>query len=304
MQIQFDPRDRDACANVLAAIAALQPDLSFGNLGNAPTPTAGTAAEPVGSTPAPTSAGAAVDDSEPDAATAFGGTGNAAPPAPPASPAEAPAAATTPTPDTVASPPATPAPAAPSSGDVELDADGLPWDARIHSGPDDKRPKNADGRWRRKRNTSDETVAEVEAELRKVMGAPAPTPAAAETTPPAPPAAAAPAESAPAAPAPTAAPAPPQPTPDAAGTASGPAAAETANSAPPSPPPAPPAAAAPASNFAELMKKVTARQTAGTLTVADTKAAAEALGLTGVADLLKRPDLIEAFEQALPPEAA
>lgn len=271
MQISFDPRDRDSCTSVLAVIAALHPELDTSvHISGSVETIELTAADAELIDPS--------DDSEPDAATAFGGTGNAAPPAPPTAAAPPPAAE--PSGESAAASP-------PANSDVELDADGLPWDARIHSGPEDKRPKNADGRWRRKRNTSDETVAEVEAELRKVMGAPAPTPAAAETTPPAPPAAAAPAESAPAAAAPTPAPVPAPPTPGDAVTASGPANAETAVSAP-------------SANFAELMKKVTARQTAGTLTVADTKAAAEALGLTGVADLLKRPDLIEAFEASLP----
>lgn len=307
MQISFDPRDRAACTGVLAAIFALHGELPEMAIA-APTPvTPETETRQV-----PISEGAVVlapeptGDEQPDPAAAFG-TGNA----PSALPAAPPAAATPPSPEPVASPPISSAPAAPSSG-VELDADGLPWDGRIHSGPDDKKPKNADGRWRRKRGVGDAEVERVTAELRQVMGAPAPapTPAAAPTPPPAPPVAADPAPPAPVAQAPTAAPTPPPPTPADASTGFGQAVAETAASAPPAPPVAatppvaPPAAPAPAANFAELMKRITARQTAGTLTVTDTKVAAEALGLSGVADLLKRPDLIEAFEAALPQAAA
>lgn len=64
---------------------------------------------------------------------------------------------------TVAAPEAaqTPAPG------VDLDADGLPWDGRIHAST---RAKNADGRWRGKRGIDDATVASVSAELRAVMG--------------------------------------------------------------------------------------------------------------------------------------
>ena len=286
MQIQFDPRDRDSCANVLAVIATMHGtefvnddiDALETSAGNAPAATA---------TPPPVPAPVASPNGEPDAETAFGGNGT-------------PAAAPSSTSDSAAvAAPASP-PAPPPSG-VELDADGLPWDARIHSGPEDTKPKNADGRWRAKRGMGDKAdyVKEVEAELRQVMGAtapaPSPTPAAAEQTPPPPPPAADSPEPAPAE-APTPVPPAPAPTPPAADTGSGPAVATPADSPPPP--------AAPTGNpFAELMRKITARQTAGTLTVADTKTAAEALGLTGVADLLKRPDLIEAFEAALPGEA-
>lgn len=295
MQISFDPRDRGASASVLAIVLALHPDIE--------------SLFPVPAVPGPVfesadpTAASEFPDEQPDPAAAFG-AGN---PAPSVSPVAPTAAATPPSPEPVASPPIPSAPVAPSSG-VELDADGLPWDARIHSGPTDSKPKNADGRWRRKRGVDDATVAAVTAELRQVMGAPvappAPTPAAAPTppppaidagtsvtAPPAPPVAVDPAPPAPVAPAPTAAPTPPPPTPVAAVTGYGQAVAETAASAPPT-------------TFAELMKRITARQTAGTLSVGDTKATAEALGLTGVADLLKRPDLIEAYFAALPAEAA
>ena len=98
--------------------------------------------------------------------------------------------------------PAAPAPTAhaahstPASG-VEVDKHGLPWDGRIHAGT---KRKNADGSWTAKRGVDPALVAQVEAELRQVMGAPAaaplaqgvapvPTPvsvAASTTVPPAP----------------------------------------------------------------------------------------------------------------------
>lgn len=61
------------------------------------------------------------------------------------------------------------------AGGVDLDADGLPWDHRIHSS---SKEKNKDGRWRAKRNLNDEgLVKRIEAELRATMAIPAPLPA-------------------------------------------------------------------------------------------------------------------------------
>lgn len=97
------------------------------------------------------------------------------PPAPPLEVAEA-----APTAHVVLS---NPAPA------VELDADGLPWDARIHS---EARSKVVAGTWKYKRGVDPRVVEQVEAELRGVMGLPAPAPAenaAASVTLSAPPAA-------------------------------------------------------------------------------------------------------------------
>lgn len=77
-------------------------------------------------------------------------------------------------------PPAASAPvAAHTSGAVELDKSGLPWDARIHSDAAEKLSQK--GLWKRKRGVSDELVAQVEAELRLAMSggaAPAPAPVA------------------------------------------------------------------------------------------------------------------------------
>lgn len=53
---------------------------------------------------------------------------------------------------------------------VDLDKHGLPWDNRIHA---ESKAKIADGTWRKKRNVDPGLVAQVEAELRQLMGAPA-----------------------------------------------------------------------------------------------------------------------------------
>ena len=63
----------------------------------------------------------------------------------------------------------TAAPTTPAGG-VDLDKNGLPWDARIHAGT---KNKNQDGSWKAKRGVDDSTVAQVTAELRALMGAPA-----------------------------------------------------------------------------------------------------------------------------------
>lgn len=315
MQIQFDPRDGNACAGVLAVIAALHPSLvatdnGEGVLSNVPdkladTTDAAQAFEAPAAPPAPPAVPTGdADDSDDEPATPAvpvqapgdepdeGEQGNA-PPAPPVSPADTPAAATTPTPAPAASPQPTAAPAG-----VETDKNGLPWDERIHSGPKDKRPKNADGSWRKKRGVDDALAEQVEAELRQVMGA------SGNQAPAAPNAAASP-EPAPA-PAPTAAPAAPPPTPADAGTASGPVAATTADNVPAPPVAAPPAepAASGELTFPELMRKITALQSSGTLTVQATNEIAVSLGLTGVRDLIHRPDLIASFAALLPEQAA
>ena len=54
----------------------------------------------------------------------------------------------------------------------ELDASGLPWDARIHAA---SKARVSNGTWRRKRNVSDVEAAPVEAELRAKLTAPIPT---------------------------------------------------------------------------------------------------------------------------------
>ena len=59
------------------------------------------------------------------------------------------------------------------TGNADLDANGLPWDSRIHSRG---KSKNADGTWRYMRGIQDVVVQKVESELRQALGAPpAPT---------------------------------------------------------------------------------------------------------------------------------
>lgn len=196
-------------------------------------------------------------------------------------------------PAAVASPAVPPPPAgitaSPAPSGVDVDADGLPWDARIHSS---NHAKVADGTWRKKRGVADELVALVTAELRQAMAAPArPEPMFTED---------APGES--------------DPGVDAATAFSG-AAATPVASAPPPPPPAaavpppPPApaapvaeapAAAPVAPFPALMRRITAGQTAGLLTIGTTTEIAQSLGLSGIRDLMARPDLIPSFEALLP----
>lgn len=179
--------------------------------------------------------------------------------------------------------------AAPAGGSVELDATGLPWDARIHS---EKKSKNADGSWRGRRGVPPQTITAVREELRRALGAPAaapPPPAAnAGNAPPAPPAADAGPSSAPASVAPPAAP-PPS---DAAPAVPPAPAAPT----PPASDPTPSAPLAPAAEFARVMRKVTEAQTAGRITADLTTGAVQATGLTALRDLLARPDLIPSFE--------
>lgn len=91
------------------------------------------------------------------------------------------------------------APATDTNSELVLDKRGLPWDSRINS--DAKERLNTKGEWKRRKNISDELVAQVEAELRAGLAvgtteAPATQVEAAAPvveTPPAPPAPPAPA---------------------------------------------------------------------------------------------------------------
>lgn len=59
-----------------------------------------------------------------------------------------------------------------SPAGVELDADGLPWDQRIHAGSKGK--NKGDGRWTARRGLNDPAlIARVQAELRQALAAPA-----------------------------------------------------------------------------------------------------------------------------------
>jgi len=139
--------------------------------------------------------------------------------APVATPVPAPAALPMPNPQ--ASPgsamPTTAAPenedddqGAPAADATGVDADGLPWDERIHA---PSKGQNKDGTWRKKKKLEDAFVAGVEAELRAGTTAPvapgAPAMPAAPTPSPMPQVNQQPAPAAPGAPAMPAAPTPP-----------------------------------------------------------------------------------------------
>lgn len=215
----------------------------------------------------PPGAGEAPMTADPAAVFTSGATpAPVAPPAMPGTPTPSPATVAPSAPiaaGPVGSPvPQAPAPVASASG-VELDADGLPWDQRIHaSGENGAKPKNADGRWRKKRGLNDASlVAAVQAELRATLAAPAVppgTPPAVAPTPPAPPVA---------------------------------------------PPPAPPAPAvvpqAPAvpqgadpQTFEALMPRITAAVMAGTLPQTALLGACNAYGVATIPLLQTRPDLV------------
>lgn len=81
--------------------------------------------------------------------------------------------------------PDAPAPAsAPATGDVELDINGVPWDARIHS---TSKKKTKGGIWRRGRGVDDATFTNVMVELKAQTGVPTPHAPVMTPTPPTPP---------------------------------------------------------------------------------------------------------------------
>jgi hypothetical protein len=82
--------------------------------------------------------------------------------------------------DTVSPAPAGFTPPVMAVGGPLYDADGLPWDGRIHSS---SKALLVDGKWRQRRNTDPAVVAAVTAELRAALGAPA-APAVVEAVPP------------------------------------------------------------------------------------------------------------------------
>lgn len=99
-----------------------------------------------------------------EAAAAFGG----AAPLAVSTPAIAAAFTVAPPPPVNTAPITTTPGAVSSAAGVDLDAKGLPWDSRIHA---ESKGKIADGTWRKKRNLDPAMLAQVEAELRQVMGA-------------------------------------------------------------------------------------------------------------------------------------
>jgi len=142
--------------------------------------------------------------------TSTGGGTPVAPVSPPNAPSSAaptPSAPSLPTPPTSTTSPddddeGDDGPAAPDA--PETDSAGLRWDERIHAG---NKATKADGTWKRRRNVSDELVAQVEQELRG--GAAPPPPAATTPTAPMPAPVAAPAPAPAPVPQPIAAPTPP-----------------------------------------------------------------------------------------------
>lgn len=82
-------------------------------------------------------------------------------PTPPAAPPTPPAAPAPPAPPVAPTPPAG---VTSTPGAIELDAAGLPWDARIHSGG---RTKKANGQWVARKGVDAGIVAQVTAELRQ-----------------------------------------------------------------------------------------------------------------------------------------
>ena len=159
---------------------------------------------------------------------------------------------------------------------VELDKNGLPWDARIHA---ESKAKIADGSWRRKRGVEDTLVATVEAELRQVMGAPvavAGVPAA-----------------------PLAAPIVTTPAPAAPAGASSPTITASPVVAPPPPaPPAPPAADA-RQVFVQLVGRSAAAMAAGKLTQQEVTDCCTAAGVPMLPLLANRLDLVPGVAAAI-----
>lgn len=211
-----------------------------------------------------------------EAAAAFGGQQGAAPLAasiPPTAPAStvaqsapAPTAPTTTTPGPVS----LAAGAAPAG--VELDKHGLPWDNRIHA---ESKAKIADGSWRKKRGVDPALVAQVEAELRQVMGAPS-SPLVASTVP-----------SAPTPPLATAAP----------DTVSLPTASVSPAVVPPPPAPVPAAPGAevgqdPRAQFVALIGRASAAIQAGKVTQEEINQACQAVGVPALPLLANRLDLV------------
>lgn len=150
-----------------------------------------------------------------------------------------------------------PVPPAPGGSTVELDADGLPWDSRIHS--DATVRKAATGKWKTRKNLPDGYKAQIEAELRAVMGAPTATTAS----------------------------------------ASAPAPAPVAPSAPAAPTPPSATAAAPAAPGAMTFADFTRYLVSNKVDQGKVMVQVQKVGLTSIPDLAKRPDLIPAVVEGL-----
>lgn len=166
-----------------------------------------------------------------------------------------------------------------TSADTDLDAEGLPWDERIHSS---NGKKSANGVWMKRRGLNQLVEQKVRAELRETYPEPE-TPAKRTLREAVADGLVSPPEAG--APIPPVAPPPPAPPP--------PSAAASAIPAPPPAPvpaastgPAPTPSASGPDQFAEAMKVATAAQAQGVITAADTIAIATGLGLTSLRDLV------------------
>lgn len=171
-------------------------------------------------------------------------------------------------------------PVSPPAG-VDVDAEGLPWDARIHGGT---KEKTAKGVWKRRRNTDDAEWDRVRAELKQVMSAgasPTPIEALAARVPDAAAAFSVPNVPPPPPPAPVAT-VPPAP------------AATAAPDIRPAPAPAPDIGA-----FGALLKRIIEAQDAKQITVEQTNQAVQSMGLNTIGDLLNQPDLVAPVELVL-----
>jgi hypothetical protein len=175
------------------------------------------------------------------------------------------------------------APASAPAG-VDLDAEGLPWDATINAvSADGGHPKTADGKWKKKRGVGETYVNERKALLRAALAAGNAAPAGGPVTPP-------PSASVPP-PAGAGAPVPPPP-PSNPGNAGAPIPTPQAS--------VPTTQGAAGSNvtMAQLLPRVTAAITAGTLTPDSAAGLAKEISggaIDNVAMFAVRPDLIPAL---------
>lgn len=248
-QAKIDANDRPDTGVSADEKAAVSAALPVAPLFNPFAPAAGAAVAQVPPPPpVPSTAVAAVPSTVPAAppVTSAAPPVVGVPPAPPLAPTAA-----------VPAVPAVP----PSPAGIEVDADGLPWDARIHAGG---RAKNADGRWRQKRGLNDGALkARVEAELRQAMGV-----AATASVPVVP--------TVPVVPSPPTTASPNTP----------------ATSGAPTPPLAVPAAPAAEETAPQFLARIGGMLASGALTQDKLSAALAAVGLTSMSQLVTAPALV------------
>ena len=180
--------------------------------------------------------------------------------------------------------------ALPQAPGIEVDAKGMPWDHRIHAS---SRAKVADGTWRQRRNLDNALLAQVEQELKQVMGLPAPAASEAQTVIPTAPTT--PIEALGQA---VAVPTPPPFVPSVVV----PAAPVAIAPPPPSTPAGVATTAFPSSapvTFPQLVTRITKMLAAKELQQADITAACASLGIPHMPALFLRPDLVPKMATAL-----